>query len=132
MQAKKKSQPVKAVSKATKNTEQVQAKKDKNAKRDRKLGRIKLGIETGTIINFNDIFDIMSSTTFGRLVGNQYESWNGKLENPLKFTFQDAMNLSNKTGISYDLACQFIRDVVKANEAAKEKKPPTAKGNAQN
>lgn len=132
MPAKKKSQPKKALSKAKKNAEQDQENGDESAKSTRKFLRIKHGIENGDILSFNDIFDIMSWTTFGRAIGIQYEAFHKKLKDPLKFTYRDTLNLAKKTGIDFDLACKFISGVVKMKEAAKEKKLPAGKGNAQN
>jgi hypothetical protein len=101
----------------TRKTRQKKTKEESQQQRvkkeERKLQLIKSAFERREIKTFDNIFVYIDPSPFGRLIGLQFYSFNDKVADPGKFTYNDIVRFSNVVQVDFDVIKDFIGNLVK-------------------
>lgn len=74
-----------------------------------KIHIIKSGLETGTIKNFPQIFAIIAKSNLQSLLGGEFYAFDKKIEDPGRFSFNEAEILADFFQVKFETMNDFIR-----------------------
>jgi len=87
-----------------------------------KLLTIKRGLESGDITTFEGMFVSFSPTRLGKLIGFHFYSFDEKLADPGKFTYNDMIRLSNLLKVDFAIINNFIYRQLKSPQRKTEER----------
>lgn len=83
-----------------------------------KIHIIKTGLETGTIKTFPQIFAIIAKSNLQSLLGGEFYAFDKKVEDPGRFSFNEAGELADFFQVKFEV----VRDFIRANQLDARKK----------
>lgn len=83
-----------------------------------KIHTIKNGLESGTIKTFPQIFATVAKTNLQSLLGNEFYSFDKKLEDPGRFTYIETEIMADFFHVEFEV----MRDFIRSNQLVSKKK----------
>lgn len=84
----------------------------RETKRKNRLNSLKNEFERGSILNFSQIFAIISETQFSEELCMSFYTFRKKTVDPRSFTIGELMQLSDLIGVDYSIIYAFVMGLI--------------------